>query len=70
MTKLGPVSFTAMAQGTAEEYALLDQIAKPYIAATSERVLAYLEDLKDGLLGYQIDRYEHSLQNRLARATR
>ena len=28
------VSFTRMADGTAEDYALLDEIAKPYIAAT------------------------------------
>lgn len=28
------VSFTRMADGTAEDYALLDEIAKPYIAAS------------------------------------
>ena len=56
------VEFTRMDQGTAEEYALLDELAKPYIAKTGERVLAYLESLSDGLLGYRVDRYQHSLQ--------
>ena len=62
MTNTRQVSFTAMADGTAQEYARLDEIAKPYIGATSDRVLTYLEGLKDGLLGYPVDRYEHSLQ--------
>ncbi len=56
------IEFTRMDQGTAEEYALLDELAKPYIAKTGERVLAYLENLSDGLLGYRVDRYQHSLQ--------
>lgn len=56
------VGFTRMDQGDAADYALLDALAKPYIAATGERVLAYLEGLSDGLLGYPIDRYQHSLQ--------
>ena len=56
------VSFTRMADGSAKDYALLDEIAKPYIAQTGTRVLTYLEALKEGLLGYPIDRYQHSLQ--------
>ncbi len=56
------VEFTRMDQGTAEDYALLDELAKPYIAKTGDRVLAYLENLRDGLLGYRVDRYQHSLQ--------
>lgn len=56
------VSFTRMDRGDAADYALLDALAKPYIAATGQRVLAYLEGLSEGLLGYRIDRYQHSLQ--------
>lgn len=57
------VGFTRMDRGTVADYALLDQLAKPYVAKTGERVLAYLEDLKGGgFPGYQVDRYEHSLQ--------
>ncbi len=56
------VTFTRMDQGTAEDYALLDALAKPYIAKTGERVLAYLENIADGFPGYPIDRYQHSLQ--------
>lgn len=62
MSDARQVSFTRMADGTGEDYALLDEIAKPYIAATGDRVLSYLEGLRDGLLGYPIDRYQHSLQ--------
>ena len=56
------VGFTSMAAGTAADYALLDELAAPYIAQTGERALDYLTSLADGLLGYQVDRYEHSLQ--------
>ncbi len=56
------VTFTRMDQGTAEDYALLDRLAKPYIAKTGERVLSYLENIADGFPGYPIDRYQHSLQ--------
>ena len=62
MSEVAQVSFTRMDEGTAEDYALLDEIAKPYIAQTGTRVLSYLEGLKGGLLGYPIDRYQHSLQ--------
>ncbi len=56
------VGFTRMDRGTAADYALLDELAKPYVAKTGERVLACLESLKGGFAGYQVDRYEHSLQ--------
>ena len=56
------VTFTRMDQGTAEDYALLDALAKPYIAKTGERVLACLENAVDGRPGYQVDRLQHSLQ--------
>ena len=56
------VTFTRMDAGTADDYALLDELAAPYIAGTGQRVLSYLERLSGGLAGYQVDRYEHSLQ--------
>lgn len=56
------VAFTRMDAGTAEDYALLDALAAPYIAGTGERVLACLERLRGGLEGYRVDRYEHALQ--------
>ncbi|MCY3820577.1 MAG: HD domain-containing protein [Gammaproteobacteria bacterium] len=56
------VTFTRMDQGTAEDYALLDELAKPYIVKTGKRVLAYLENIADGFPGYPIDRCQHSLQ--------
>ena len=60
--KATSVTFTRMDRGTVADYALLDELAKPYIAQTGERVLAYLDNLKGGFPGYQVDRYEHSLQ--------
>ena len=56
------VSFTRMDRGTAADYALLDELSRPYIAKTGERALAYLKNLEGGLAGYRVDRYEHSLQ--------
>ena len=56
------VGFTRMDRGTVADYALLDELAKPYIAKTGQRVVAYLENLKGGFPGYQVDRYQHSLQ--------
>jgi predicted HD phosphohydrolase len=56
------VRFTRMADGTAEEYALLDRLSKPFVERTAERVLAYLCSPEDSLEGYRIDRLEHALQ--------
>lgn len=56
------VSFIAMADGTAEDYALLDRLDKPFMAGLVDRVLDHLDLLKEGYGGYRIDRYRHSLQ--------
>lgn len=56
------VSYIRMEDGTAEDYALLVEINKPFRAATADRVLAYLPHLRDSTSGDQVDRYEHSLQ--------
>lgn len=61
-TRPRTAGYTRMDEGTVEDYALLDALAKPYIARTAERALAHLELLAEGLSGNLIDRYQHSLQ--------
>jgi len=58
----GVVSFTAMADGTAADYALLDRYERVHAAGLADRVLAALEVLDGSLGGYRISRLEHSLQ--------
>jgi len=55
-------AYTRMDEGTVEDYALQAELARPFIAQTGERVLAYLVGLAGGFPGYKVDRYEHSLQ--------
>ncbi|MGN6378498.1 MAG: HD domain-containing protein, partial [Gaiellales bacterium] len=57
------VSFTAMADGTREDYKLLDRYADEYARSLPDRLLAALEGLKESYAGYQVNRYEHSLQS-------
>ena len=57
------VGFVHMADGTAEDYALLDRVQEPFIAALPDRLLEALDGLKASLAGYQVSRYEHSLQS-------
>ena len=56
------VSFTSMADGTREDYELLDRLEEEFAAGTADRVLAHLRELSGSLSGYQVDRLEHSLQ--------
>jgi predicted HD phosphohydrolase len=56
------VSFTQMRDGTREDYAFLHGLERQYIAALPDRLLADLRRLDDGLGGYPITRFEHSLQ--------
>ena len=56
------VSYIRMEDGTAEDYALVAELAKPFIAGTADRVLGYLPELRFSYEGDQVDRYEHSLQ--------
>ena len=56
------VSYIRMEDGTAEDYALVAELAKPFIAAAADRVLAYFPQLHHSYEGDQVDRYEHSLQ--------
>ncbi len=57
------VSFTRMADGTREDYALLDRFAEKHCALLADRLLAALQALEGSLGGYQVTRFEHSLQS-------
>ena len=59
----GVVSFTAMADGTADEYAMLDLYERVHAAGLPDRVLETLDRLTGSLGGYRITRLEHSLQS-------
>jgi len=56
------VSYIRMEDGTAEDYALVAELAKPFIVGTADRVLGYLPQLRFSYEGDQVHRYEHSLQ--------
>ncbi len=62
MTPAPPrVGFTTMADGTAEEYALLAELEEAELRGFPDRVLGWLSTM-DVDAGYQITRLEHSLQ--------
>lgn len=62
MPESGTVSFTRMDEGTREEYQLLDRHYKKLENELADNVLGALDRLSGDKLGYQIDRYQHSLQ--------
>ena len=57
------VAFTSMAEGTREDYALLERLEEEFAQGTADRVLDMLRNLSGSLSGYKIDRLEHSLQS-------
>jgi predicted HD phosphohydrolase len=57
------VQFTSMAEGTKEDYELLGRYEHEYVAQLPSRLLAALDQLKQSFAGYQVSRYEHSLQS-------
>lgn len=57
------VSFTKMAEGTREDYEMLEKIEHDYAQALPGRILSALEKLKSSYGGYKIDRLQHSLQS-------
>lgn len=57
------VSFTAMADGTEADYALLGRREEEYTAELPNRLLAATAGLADSFPGYQVARLEHSLQS-------
>lgn len=57
------VAFTSMAEGTFEEYQLLDRLYKKLDHELVGNILEMLDRLKGDAMGYRIDRYQHSLQS-------
>ena len=57
------VSFIRMEDGTAEEYAFLTPLYEKCRNGVSDRLLELLKAMKGDKLGYQVDRYTHSLQS-------
>jgi predicted HD phosphohydrolase len=57
------VRFTAMQDGTKEEYELLWALEKEYTAALADRVLTAMAGLQHSFGGLQVSRLEHSLQS-------
>ncbi|MDP6887188.1 MAG: HD domain-containing protein, partial [SAR324 cluster bacterium] len=57
------VSFSKMEDGTAEEYAFLETLYTKCSHDLPDRVMGFLKQMQGDRLGYQIDRYDHSLQS-------
>lgn len=57
------VSFTHMADGTQEDYELLAELEAQFNQTLPDRLLEAVKKLKHSLSGYQVSRYEHSLQS-------
>jgi predicted HD phosphohydrolase len=56
------VKFTAMKDGDAADYAMLDVHERAYASDTADRLLTALVELDESLSGYQVTRLGHSLQ--------
>ena len=56
------VSYVRMDEGTRLDYALQAALARPFMAGTPRRLLAFMDSLHHTFPGGQIDRYAHSLQ--------
>jgi predicted HD phosphohydrolase len=56
------VSFRRMADGTREDYLLLDESERRYALGLADRVLESVARLDHSLEGYPVSRLEHSLQ--------
>jgi len=56
------VKFKQMKEGSKEDYLLLNKLEKKFIEGTANRVLKAMQGLTLSLVGYQINRLEHSLQ--------
>jgi predicted HD phosphohydrolase len=59
----GTIDFINMADGTREEYELLERHYRPFSEGLPERLMAHLKLLSGDLMGYKIDRFQHSLQS-------
>ena len=59
---MSKVKFTAMKDGSKEDYLLLDKHEQTYIQGTADRIIKFMSSLNSTLEGYQVSRLEHSLQ--------
>ena len=58
------VSFNQMKDGTRDDYLLLEELEKPHLSLTAERILAELKRQDEAsLAGYKITRLGHALQS-------
>lgn len=57
------VSFTQMADGTRHDYELLAAAEERFCETLPDRLLAAVQELQHSFSGYQVTRYEHSLQS-------
>ena len=57
------VSFSHMADGTAEDYRFLAALEEEHVRQLPERIMQALHALESTLPGYQVTRLEHSLQS-------
>lgn len=57
------VGFTRMEDGTREDFELLERLEAGYLAELPDRLLDAVRALKQSFAGYQVSRYEHSLQS-------
>lgn len=57
------VSFSRMADGTAEDYRYLAMLEEEHVRQLPERIMKALHALESTLPGYQVTRLEHSLQS-------
>ncbi|NND00254.1 MAG: HD domain-containing protein [Gammaproteobacteria bacterium] len=57
------VDFISMADGTAAEYAHLDQLENQYKAELPDRIMKALSQLQHSMAGYRVSRLEHVLQS-------
>ena len=62
MAEQGQVAFTEMKDGTYEDYRILAGYEPDDRTGLAATLLGLLERMKGPLLGYPIDRYQHSLQ--------
>ncbi|MBN3949999.1 MAG: HD domain-containing protein [Nostoc sp.] len=61
-TKRPIATYTRMADGTKEDYLLLQEHSKPRLNEVADRALTLLVGLQESHPGNLIDRYQHSLQ--------
>lgn len=57
------VAFYRMDKGSPADYELLNRLEEDFVKNLPDRILAALKNLEKSLVGYQVNRLEHSLQS-------